>query len=351
MSPGWLIKAKQYGQYSKAAFAFVTTNSICQGIQVPELWPSLLDQEFRITFAYTSFKWNNLASNKAGVTVVIVGMSNNHAGMSKLFSSDQAGENLIREVENINAYLVPSSNIFVQKKSKRTDDLANMDFGNKAVDGGHLYVDRDDLGKVEVELRRGWVRKIFGATELIKGIPRFCLWIPDDAVGDAARNPFISSRLDRVREMRSASKKLPTQRGADEPHKFEERRQRGDEQIIALPRITSENRDYLPVSVLSAGVIIYLVGLTDVAEIVGMSRQNMRKLMLAHADNFPAPVHEGSTSIWHLADVLAWLQAKGNYSLTQTTMEVARVALMVNVAKEGRRLSRPVLEELETLVG
>jgi predicted DNA-binding transcriptional regulator AlpA len=94
-----------------------------------------------------------------------------------------------------------------------------------------------------------------------------------------------------------------------------------------------------------------LVGLTDVAEIVGMSRQNMRKLMLAHADNFPAPVHEGSTSIWHLADVLAWLQAKGNYSLTQTTMEVARVALMVNVAKEGRRLSRPALEELETLVG
>jgi len=253
---GWLIKAKQYAQYSKATFAFVTTNSICQGIQVPELWPSLLDQEFRITFAYTSFKWSNLASNKAGVTVVIIGVSNNYSGMSKLFSSDQAGENLIREVENINAYLVPGSNIFVQKKPKRTDGLSNMDFGNKAVDGGHLYVDRDDLGKVEVEHKRGWVRKIFGATELIKGIPRFCLWIPDDAVGEAVRNPFISSRLELVREMRSASKKLPTQRGADEPHKFEERRQRGDEQIIALPRITSENRDYLPVSVLDAGVII-----------------------------------------------------------------------------------------------
>ena len=94
-----------------------------------------------------------------------------------------------------------------------------------------------------------------------------------------------------------------------------------------------------------------LVGLTDVADIVGVSRQNMRKLMLAHSGSFPAPVHEGSASIWHLADVLAWLQAKGSYSLAQTMLDVARVALQVNVAKEGRRLSRSASEELEALVG
>ncbi|TCT02545.1 helix-turn-helix transcriptional regulator [Paralcaligenes ureilyticus] len=80
-----------------------------------------------------------------------------------------------------------------------------------------------------------------------------------------------------------------------------------------------------------------LVGLTDVAEIVGVSRQNMRKLMLAHPNSFPAPVHEGSASIWHLADVLAWLQARGSYSLATDVLDVARVALQVNVAKEGRR--------------
>ena len=94
-----------------------------------------------------------------------------------------------------------------------------------------------------------------------------------------------------------------------------------------------------------------LVGLTDVAEIVGVSRQNMRKLMLAHPGSFPAPVHEGSASIWHLADVLAWLQAKGSYSLTRDVQEVARVALQVNVAKEGRRVSHSASKELEALVG
>ena len=94
-----------------------------------------------------------------------------------------------------------------------------------------------------------------------------------------------------------------------------------------------------------------LVGLTDVADIVGVSRQNMRKLMLAHPGSFPAPVHEGSASIWHLADVLTWLQAKGSYSLAMEVLEVACVALQVNVLKEGRRLSRPASEELEALVG
>jgi predicted DNA-binding transcriptional regulator AlpA len=94
-----------------------------------------------------------------------------------------------------------------------------------------------------------------------------------------------------------------------------------------------------------------LVGLSDVADIVGVSRQNMRKLMLSHPGSFPAPVHEGSASIWHLADVLAWLQTKGNYSLVMNVMEVAYVALQVNVAKEERRLSRSVSDELKALVG
>lgn len=94
-----------------------------------------------------------------------------------------------------------------------------------------------------------------------------------------------------------------------------------------------------------------LVGLTDVADIVGVSRQNMRKLMLAHPGSFPAPVHEGSASIWHLADVLAWLQARGSYTLAGDVLEVACVALQVNVAKEGRRLSRSASKELEALVG
>lgn len=93
------------------------------------------------------------------------------------------------------------------------------------------------------------------------------------------------------------------------------------------------------------------VGLTDVAETVGVSRQNMRKLMLAHPGSFPAPVHEGSASIWHLAEVLAWLEAKGGYPLERGVLEVSKVALQVNLAKEARRLPTKAARELNALVG
>jgi predicted DNA-binding transcriptional regulator AlpA len=81
-----------------------------------------------------------------------------------------------------------------------------------------------------------------------------------------------------------------------------------------------------------------LVGLTDVAEIIGMSRQNMRKLMVAHSVSFPAPVHDGSTSLWHLADILLWLQERGSYSIAQGTLELARIAMAVNVSSSYKRV-------------
>ncbi|AWH55453.1 DNA-binding protein [Stenotrophomonas sp. ESTM1D_MKCIP4_1] len=83
-----------------------------------------------------------------------------------------------------------------------------------------------------------------------------------------------------------------------------------------------------------------LVGLTDVADLLGMSRQNMRKLLLAHPQTFPAPVHEGSASIWHLADVLSWLQSRGSQKVSSELLELAAAALKVNVAKEQERLLR-----------
>lgn len=81
-----------------------------------------------------------------------------------------------------------------------------------------------------------------------------------------------------------------------------------------------------------------LVGLTDVADLLGMSRQNMRKLMLANPQSFPSPVHDGSTSIWHLADILGWLRARGSEKVTTEMAELAAAALQLNLAREGRRL-------------
>ena len=92
------------------------------------------------------------------------------------------------------------------------------------------------------------------------------------------------------------------------------------------------------------------VGLTDVADVIGVTRQNMRKLMVSHAMSFPAPVHEGSTAIWHLADVLSWLQAKGSYTLEQSVLEVAVATMQINLVKETRQLTPRVQREIRALV-
>jgi hypothetical protein len=93
-----------------------------------------------------------------------------------------------------------------------------------------------------------------------------------------------------------------------------------------------------------------LAGLTDIAEFVGVTRQNMRKLMVSHAKTFPAPIHEGSLALWHLAPVLEWLSDRAGYAIEQRLIEIARTAMQINVAKESHRLEAPVEDRIRALV-
>lgn len=92
------------------------------------------------------------------------------------------------------------------------------------------------------------------------------------------------------------------------------------------------------------------VGLTDVAEVAGVSRQNMRKLMLSHAVDFPPPVHEGSASVWHLSDVLDWMTERGGYDINAHVVEVAKSAKQINLAKSVLGLEPRLSRQLQTLV-
>jgi hypothetical protein len=93
-----------------------------------------------------------------------------------------------------------------------------------------------------------------------------------------------------------------------------------------------------------------LAGLTDIAELVGVTRQNMRKLMLTHAKTFPAPIHEGSTALWHLAPVLEWLQVRAGYQIEPGLLDTSRIAMQINVAKESHRLEAPMADRIRALV-
>ena len=248
---GWFMKAADYGKHTPTASAFVSTNSICQGQQVPILWPLLFDNGYKIAFAHTSFKWANLASHNAGVTVVIIGISNQPIKIKRLFSNAENGTSLIKQVDYINAYLVPSSNIIVEKMSRTLSDLSEMNFGNKPVDGGHLLLTQDDvaeLGFNQVKKRR-LIRRIYGSAEFIRGLVRYCLWINDSDLEEAQQEENIAKRIEDVRKMRLASTDISAQNMSAYSHQMREMNI-GFNQTIVIPSVSSESRNYLPVGLL-----------------------------------------------------------------------------------------------------
>lgn len=260
---GWFMKAADYGVQSNAAAAFVSTNSICQGQQVPILWPLIFATGHEIAFAHTSFKWANLASHNAGVTVVIVGIAKNPGAERRLFSetvnSTGSAALEVKVASNINAYLVSAENVIVERASKPLPkQLAEMSFGNKPVDGGNLLLSRMEVDNLNLssEQRTRFIRRIYGSAELIRSLERYCLWIEDQYLNEALSIPALNRRIEGVRKMRLASTKKATVEAANTPHLFGEMRQNGSEVTIAIPAISSENRDYLPVGLLEKGNIV-----------------------------------------------------------------------------------------------
>ena len=255
---GWFMKAADYGLHTPTISAFVSTNSICQGQQVPILWPLISKTGHEISFAHTNFKWANLATHNAGVTVAIVGISNHSGAVRKLYSLNGEGDTVLKEGGNINAYLVMAPNIIVCKLTNPVDERSPLLWGNKPADGGHLLMNFGEKTALidSYPNAEKFIRPFPGASEVIQGVQRYSLWIADNEVEEARKIPPIDRKLTAVSEMRSKSPKKPTLEAANTPHKYVELRQNGKEEIIVVPGISSENRDYLPCDVLEQGTIL-----------------------------------------------------------------------------------------------
>jgi hypothetical protein len=255
---GWFMKAAVYGTQTKSAAAFVSTNSICQGQQVPILWPLIFGTGHEIAFAHTSFKWANLASYNAGVTVVIVGISNDVRNVRKLYSVEESDESLVKQVSGINAYLVAGANVLVEKRSSPTDGRAPVEAGGKPVEGGNLLLSNGEALHLlqQHPTANKFIKRAYGSSEYIRGDVRYCIWVADKDISEAYETADFAQRFSAVATLRQNSPKVATQRGADWPYRFEEVKQRGNERVIIVPKVSSETREYLPVGLLAPDSII-----------------------------------------------------------------------------------------------
>lgn len=261
----WFAKARDYALEIGAPFAFVATNSIVQGVQVPELWPHLLE-DLEIRFAHRSFKWSNLAANNAGVTCVIIGMGLPSTAPKRLFDGGT-----VRDVDVIGPYLAPGTTAIVAKATKPlAPDLEPMVFGNKPTDGGNLLLDRNEreaLVRAHPDAAR-FIRRLYGSQELVKGIERYCLWIGDDEFAEAKAIPELARRFEAVARDRSKEKASDISKAfSDRPYRFLQRAGAATSHTIMVPAITSEGRGWLPIAVMDDRNIINnkIYGLFDVA--------------------------------------------------------------------------------------
>jgi hypothetical protein len=255
---GWFMKAADYGLHTPTVAAFVSTNSICQGQQVPILWPKILDSGHEIKFAHTSFRWANLAAHNAGVTVVIVAISKNAKGVRNLFSETADGSTVAKNVSNINPYLVAAPNVAVTSKSRVPDERAVMQFGNHPYYGSALIFSHQE-GRMLLDQHpeaASFIRPLYGSQEFINAAPRACLWIRDGEVEQARRIAPISAKIDNVYNQRKEAKKdKAAQILAETPYRFRDQIT-AKEKIIIIPRVSSENRNYLPVGLLNKHAIV-----------------------------------------------------------------------------------------------
>jgi hypothetical protein len=256
----FLLAARIISEHGSHA-AFVATSSISQGIQPATLWVELKKYKVAINFAHQTFMWQNNSSGMAAVHVVIIGFSLEEKieSLRDLWTySDIRGVPKLQQVKSINAYLVDAPEVIIESRSKPINsEVSPMLKGSGPTDGGFLS---DISADTAEEIRKTdsvaakYLRRFIGARELLHNDERWCLWLDEATPTDIRNSKVISARLKEVRKMRLASKKKATQELANTPHLFEHNVQ-PKSKYIAVPRHSSEDRNYVPIAYLDPTII------------------------------------------------------------------------------------------------
>ncbi|UOG90882.1 MAG: N-6 DNA methylase [Candidatus Thiothrix sulfatifontis] len=248
----WFYKSAKYIEKIPSKFAFVTTNSICQGNQVAMLWTEMYKLKKEIYFAHNSFKWVNNAKGNAGVTCAIIGMRNLSNDSKILFTLGAA-----KVVKNINPYLASGSNIIVSRRTMPISSFPKMDLGNMPVDNGNLIFSVEERNGLvsKYPMLSYFFKKLYGSSEFIRGTTRWCLWLNDNDRNTVENIPEIKKRIEDVRRFREKSKDSGTRKLAERSHQFREMKEATNE-LLLISRVSSELRTYIPMGILDNQCVV-----------------------------------------------------------------------------------------------
>lgn len=243
----WYMKAARFTQGKRTRCALVSTNSICQGEQVANLWKPLYDLGIHIDFAHNTFRWDNEAADKAHVFCVIVGFSRENCEKRLYVHDTPDAAEVKKAAKSINAYLSDAPDAFIWNRNKPICDVPKIGIGNKPIDGGfYLFADEEKTDFLNKEPgAESYFHSWIGSREFLHGESRWCLYLGDATFAELKELPRCRERIEAVREYRLASKSAPTRKFADRPAHFHvENMPKGNS--IVVPKVSSERRRYIP---------------------------------------------------------------------------------------------------------
>ena len=256
----WYYKSANYIQNTKIKVAFVSTNSIVQGEQVGALWNLLFEKfKIKIHFAHRTFSWSNEAKGNAAVHCVIIGFANFDTENKSIFEyEDIKGEAHQIKVKNISPYLIEGKDFALNSRTKSYCQVPELNFGNMANDGGNLILQTEEKFNQYISQEpngKKFIKPFVGSDELINNLKRYCFWLVNVAPNELKSFPILRARIAEVRKFRIASTRGATNKLAEFPTLFGEIRQK-EGNILVIPRVSSENRKYIPITFFDYSTII-----------------------------------------------------------------------------------------------
>lgn len=248
----WFFLGAKYCHNSQAQCAFLSTNSIVQGVQVSFLWKKIFDLGIHISFAYTPFKWSNNAKYNAAVICVVIGLS--HRKSSEVFLYDDDKKNV---VDVISPYLTPNTTTIIEAKSKPQKGFSSLVKGNMPSDDGNLILDeheKNELVSTYPEAAK-YIKKFMSADDFLNGKHRYCIWIEDSEAAAAKSIPPIKERTDQLYQFRLTSTAKSTREYAPFDYKFRQISFKNEIGLV-VPSVSSESRNYIPMDFVQPNTII-----------------------------------------------------------------------------------------------
>ena len=244
----WYLIASKFIQNTKIKTAFVSTNSICQGEQAGILWNYLFSVfKVKIHFAHQTFNWRNEAKGNAAVHCVIVGFANYDTTNKSIFEYvNIKGSAHQIFVKNINPYLLEGKDFALLSRSKPLNNVPEIKRGNSPYDGGHFLFSEEvkNVFLAKEPNAQKFVKHFLGAKEFLNGVNKYCLWLKDASPDEIKQLPILMGIIKKVKEFRENSPGKETQSYATTPSLFRDKN--NPNSFIVIPRVSSENRKYIP---------------------------------------------------------------------------------------------------------